>query len=447
MSRRILTRAVLAVAVIVVVLLLVTPALVGGRIQTATVDSLLDRVPAEASSVMDITQTDFQRGWFGSTARLELRVEELDTLLGEPVTLILDLAIDHGPVLFTPGGLRLGVAFSEIDPELTGLDLQQFDLQAVTEYTRPLFYLFAGFDNTVELGLDLDRLQSGIAGMGLELEDLRGFTVVNADLSGTGNVDLDRLSFHASDRQVDLYLQNLSFQASEADVTSALSTGQSRVAIDEIGSTSPLPLTLRRVSAEFELREDLQSSQRLIFSQAFRIAEFDGDLPLDSVALESRLGGLSRPLLENYVKLIDQYQRGTAIAPGQPDPGLENLSQDLLLDLARESVDLDVSLNADAFGGAHRVTLTVDWPGLPTLTSLDTINMQEVIRAVSVDLVVDADQAALMNSPLAQAVSGYARQGLLEVANGRVRAEASLADGILRVNQETLPIDQLINLQ
>ncbi|MBT8145284.1 MAG: DUF945 family protein, partial [Gammaproteobacteria bacterium] len=78
-------KSLLAIIVVIVVILLVVPNLVGGGIQSATVQTLLAMVPDPASQTLDIRQTEFRRGWFSSYARIEVSAVGLEALTDEPV--------------------------------------------------------------------------------------------------------------------------------------------------------------------------------------------------------------------------------------------------------------------------------------------------------------------------------------------------------------------------
>ena len=104
--------------------------------------------------------------------------------------------------------------------------------------------------------------------------------------------------------------------------------------------------------------------------------------------------------------------------------------------------DLEVQLGA--FEGNHRLTLDINWLGLPDLASIEAFQPGAALNAVEIYLTFDGDQAALMNSPFAQTVIDY--QAMLEVDGGRVKAFVSLANGELNINGDILPLEQFVNL-
>ncbi|MBT8146102.1 MAG: YdgA family protein, partial [Gammaproteobacteria bacterium] len=153
-------KSLIAIVVIVVVILLVAPNIVGGGIQSATVQTLMAMVPDQANQTLDIRQTEFRRGWFSSAARIEISVAELDALTGEPISLILDMDINHGPLLLTPGGIRLGLAHADINPSISGFNPEDIEPDGEIESTTPSATMFAGFDNNVEVVFQLDNFQA-----------------------------------------------------------------------------------------------------------------------------------------------------------------------------------------------------------------------------------------------------------------------------------------------
>jgi len=439
-------KSLVAALVVVVVILLIMPNFVGGGIQSATVQTLLTMIPDEASQVLDIRQTEFQRGWFNSYAKIEITLDELEQLTGESAALILDMDIRHGPLLFTPAGVRLGLAYADIDPSISGIRAEDIEAAGEIEADTPQASMFAGFDNTVELGFNLDNLQARNPEARLEVEGLRGSSQILADLSNNASLDLNFLSFIIENGSFNLSIQNMRFSGSESDITRPISPGQSSFTIKRISSTAPLPLAINTVTADYQLSQDPAASDYLNLSQQFQIDELDWDLPVNSLQWQFELSHLSRELVDNYLQLIQQSQQTAGANPGQISAQMTTLGQDLLLGLISERFAFNNTFEINAFDGDHSLQLNIDWPGLSGLADFQSLDPQQLLQTVQIRLTLDADQAALMNSPFAQTVIDYERPGFLIIDNGRVLSTIQLADGILDINGELTPLEQFINL-
>lgn len=436
-------KSLLVIAALVVLALLVTPNLVGGGIQRATVGALLEMVPDDASAMLDIQQTAFERGWFNSRAQIEVRLAELDQLTGEPVALLLDLAIQHGPLLFTPQGFRMGAAYAMIDPQLRGLTLQDLEPAGELDSSEPYFYLFTGFNNTAELGLELAQLSATNPDAQLSLQGLQGTSLILADLSSEISLALESTSLTATNGQFDLSVDNLNLSGEESDVSRPFSPGQSSLTVARLSSSAPLPFALNRISADYRLAPNPALPDSRDFSQLFSIESIEWDMPVQSINWQVQLSGVSGDLLDSYAELISQSDQTGNADPAQVTETLTGLGQEFALRLGREDFNLDSTLALNAFQGDHRLELSVAWPGLENLVSLESLDFREVLAAVNVQLLFDGDEAALMNSPFAQTVVDY--RALLTVENGRVQALITLADSELNINGDILPLEQFVN--
>ncbi|MEZ5492258.1 MAG: DUF945 family protein [Gammaproteobacteria bacterium] len=437
-------RKLLIIIAILTVALLVIPNFVGGGIQSATVDSLLERMSAETRAALDIEQTQFERGWFSSQARIEVRLDELDELAGEPVTVLLDLDIRHGPLLFTPQGLRLGTAYAYIAPSVNGLAMENLAPDAAVETLESLLYLYAGFDSTLELGINVDQLVASSPEFRFSVADIRGTSLILPDLSSAAEAEFTTTTLTATNGQFDLAMQNLLASGSRSDVSRPVSLGESTIFISQLSSSAPLPLTLHSLRADYRLSDSPGKTTTMDFSQNFSVGSIDWDMPITSFDWQLQVSQLSRQLLESYLQLAQEASQAPTDDPAQSGASLNYLSQGFILGLAREAFQLDNTLQLGAFDGTHSLTLDINWPGLPDLASIEAFDPGAALNAVAITLTFDGDQAALMNSPFAQTVIDY--QAMLEVDAGRVKAFVSLANGELNINGDILPLEQFVNL-
>ena len=336
----------LVVLAILMVALLVIPNFVGGGIQSATVDSLLERVPPETRAVLDIQQTQFQRGWFSSQARIEVRLDELDALAGEPVALLFDLDIRHGPLLFTPQGLRLGTAYAYVNPSVNGLRMENLAPDAAVETVDSLLYLYAGFDSTLEMGLDVDQLTASSPEFRFSVADIRGTSLILPDLSSNAQAEITSTTLTATNGQFDLAIQNLVASGSRSDISRPVSTGESTVVISQLRSSAPLPFSLHSLQADYRLNDNPDTAAAVDFSQNFSVDAIDWDMPISSLDWQLQVRQLSRQLLNSYAQLAQQAGQPPGSNSAQPGSPLSSLSQDFALLLARENFQLDNALQA-----------------------------------------------------------------------------------------------------
>jgi hypothetical protein len=435
-----------AIIALILAALLAAPVFIGGRIESTTLQTLRAMVPGDAKRILTIRQTGFQRGWFSSRGKVEIAIAGLAELADIPATLVLDLDISHGPLLPAPDGLKLGLAYAVIEPELGGTQTAgPASGENIDPNALPIT-LFAAFDGAVELSVEVDNFQAGNEQLQLIVRDLRGTSRIGANQSADAALELDSLALSATDGSVDVAIQNMRFSGSEFDTAQAIATGQSSISIDRIISAAPLPVTMHSLVADYSLAHDPDASGYLKLSQQFGIEGMDWDLPVSALQWQFQLSNLNPELLANYLLLLQQSQQRAGTAPEQAAEQVTAIGQDLLLGLIGESLSFDNAFDIDAFAGNHSMQINIAWPGLPGVTDLQSLDLQEALQTVQIRLTLDADHAALMNSPFAQTVIDYERPGFLFIDNGRVRSTIQLANGVLNINGQLTPLEQFIKL-
>jgi hypothetical protein len=118
--------------------------------------------------------------------------------------------------------------------------------------------------------------------------------------------------------------------------------------------------------------------------------------------------------------------------------------EQMSLELIQQSLQLSSVLELDAYGGDMLVDLQLDWRGLPFVSSLAEIDPGAAIDAVDFQLIIDADESAVNQSPVRDLVNAYLGQGTPGNQNGRIRLEANLSDGQLEINGQSFPLGQLL---
>ncbi|MCB1670863.1 MAG: DUF945 family protein [Gammaproteobacteria bacterium] len=421
--------------------LLITPKFVGGGIQSAAADTLRAMVPPNLRDSLTIESTELQHGWFTSHARLQVSLEALDRISPKPVVLNLDLDIRHGPLLFTPVGVRVGAAFARIVPSLQGFDLPGPEASIELAGSDPLLTLFAGFDNSMELGLDADRFTAGYRDSRLAAEGLRARSQIFADLSNRAQASIDAVTTVGPG--LDLAMENLTATGWRSDITRTLSASEAGVSVSSLVSSAPLAMDLDSLQIDYRLSDNENSPADLDMNQQVRVAHIDWDLPVDSLDWQLQISQLNRKLLNSYSELIRQASTPADLNLDQASATLTGLGREFLVRLAREPFDLHSSLQLGAYNGGHDLQLSINWQGLPYLTDIEAFEPGAALNALVVSVNLDADEAALMNSPFAQTVTDY--RALLEIAGGRVRARITMGDGQLTLNDETFPLRQFVN--
>jgi len=96
---------------------------------------------------------------------------------------------------------------------------------------------------------------------------------------------------------------------------------------------------------------------------------------------------------------------------------------------------LDGILGFDALAGAHTLEFNLRSPLLA-----GNGNWRDLLRAAELRLFIDADARALADSPAADALDVYQRQGWTRINNGRALSLITLQDEILDINGRVMPV-------
>jgi len=432
--------------IILALILALTPRLVGSTVETATVDTLLDMIPTEVGAILEITPTEFQSGWFASNAQIDVRYQPLDGLSGRPVSLSFNMAIKHGPLLFTSSGVRIGLAYADITPALTGLDFNELVPDIDFSETDLDFYIFVGFSNSIEIGFDLAEFVASEPDTSLRLAGITGHLTLASDQSSVMNVNSDEIVLNSANRGFDITISSIAFDSSRANVGQIISPGTAKFSIPQLSSSAPLPIVINDVTVDYALEYNEADQDKINISQLFSVNDFEWDIPLSSLKLSSELNRVDRVVFEQYFSLIEEMQNLGVSNPTVVNAQVAALGEEFALILARESLELNNMLEANAYDGDHSLDLQIAWQGIPGLTAVNAVNFTDIINALTISLSLDADDAALSQSPIGSILEQYKNQGMLIVENGRVFLNGSLENGQLTINDESLPIEQFIEL-
>jgi hypothetical protein len=128
-----------------------------------------------------------------STAQFEIGVNAIEQ---QDLKLMLDLKSNHGPLIFTSEGVRLGMAFADIT---LPLELPNFD-----------FYLLAGFDQSLETGMSVGNINYGEETAHFLLENLGARLALAANQSADMRFEMGNLEVEISDDNAVMQIPGIS---------------------------------------------------------------------------------------------------------------------------------------------------------------------------------------------------------------------------------------------
>lgn len=433
---------VLGVIAVVFAAAAAAPKVIGSGVREATMNGMLELLPPESRSQLQITETRFDSGWFSSEGELDVRYIALADQDNMAVRLRFDIA--HGPLLFTPDGLQLGLAYAEIVPSFSSPELTQAMTELSFELPEVRIDMLAGLDESLQITLNMEPFNYSDASGQVSFSGMNGSVVANPDLSAELRFNMGQLQAQQAATQMGFTIAGLNLQSTTQQMNDLLAPSMAMLAIPAISSTAPYPFSVSNISADSQVQPSAAGPQQIDVRQGFRIANIEADIPVASVNWTMNINELRSDLIRSYYNMLAEIQNAINSNPPAGTNPVEEYAEEMVTIAIQNSLVFNNLVEANAFDGDHSIDLHIDWRGLPGVTDLDSIEAMEILEVFSFELAVSLDEAAIMRSPLADMVDPYVQQGYLRIESGRILMDASLTDAELTVNGETVPLDQFL---
>ncbi|MDA0689201.1 MAG: DUF945 family protein [Proteobacteria bacterium] len=441
MKKRILY-GVLGLVTVVVIAAAAAPMVIGRGVRDATMNSLLEMLPPESRSQLVITETRFDSGWFSSEGELDLRYVALADDDDLAMRLLFD--ISHGPLLFTPDGVRLGLAYAEIIPSFTSAELTQAMTDLPIELPDVRMDLLAGLDQSLLISLNIEPFNYSNESAQVSFAGMRGSILTNPDLSAEILFNMGQLQAAQPTTQMGFNLAGMTLESTTQQVNDLLAPSMAMLAIPAISSEAPYPFNISNIRADASVQPSGAGPERIDIRQGFRVASIDADIPVTSVNLTMDLSELHSELVRGYYEMIAEIQNAINTNPQTGTSTIEESAEAMAMIAIQNSLVFGYLVEANAFDGDHSINLRIDWRGMPGVTDLDSIEAMQILEVLSFDVSVSLDEAAIMRSPMAEMVDPYVQQGYLRIDGGRILMDMSLRDAELTVNGETVALEQFL---
>ncbi|MEX2470497.1 MAG: DUF945 family protein [Pseudohongiellaceae bacterium] len=442
MSHR-LPKLLLGILLFLVLALLLAPGLIGRGVRDNTIERALTLFPAEARQQLSISERSYSGGWFASSGVLDVLYNPLG--LNERIALTVRYTIDHGPVVRTDAGLRPGLAYARLTPEVDDVEFNS----ALAELPFPPpqidLSLLAGFDRSLRLGLTVTPVDYAGADGEFLFGGIDAAMVAHGDQSADFSFTMGRLQARAAGG-IGFSVDGIRLQSQSAQLDDLLAPASADVAITGIASDGPVPVRIDSITAASRLTPNPSGPDRLDIQQQFDVNGMESALPVAALSLTTAVNGLEGEIIRNYYTLLSEFQQQVSGGGTVSGLSLNDLGQDLALELVGNPLQLNNAATGTVYEGAHSVRLDIDWAGLPGLTSLRNLAIARIVAALGLELDVDLDLEAVLRSPLAAYVDPYVQQGVIVLDNNRIRLQARLRDSELLLNGEAIALDQYIVL-
>ncbi len=474
-----------------------------GSFTEARVMAQAERIETLSEDTYRIEVLDYEGGWFGSTARVnvglgETYIEQLTAMAtrdqeGESAVMVAEylraelsrertliVEIGHGPVMLGGGGVQVGVLSAVIrpDPDAQGLAawLETLEIPYLFEVRTVL-----GMTGTTRFAgdvppLEIDGPDGRVSFSGLTVEgafnlqrrqiDARGaIESLSVDDADWGSIAIDDVLWTAD---VTGFSPTLWLGDVAMEVGSFTSAG--------VGPDGPVNLALSRAGALFDTTLDA-SGELVTIEGRYYVDSLTGPdgLDLADASFAFALREFSREAVEAY----SIYGRQIAVSPETAPPlfpGVENL---IYLTLASSpSVEvgpLEFQWNDQPFEADLRIEF--DGSDLPERAEFTMFNFRAILEAISVEAYADmsdeiahslaeanvkrqlrssaealgkeipaADLESLARTQAEGLLSDLVLQGMIDTSATGYRSDLTFIDGELSINGNGIPLGTLLQV-
>lgn len=424
-----------------VVLLAVLPRLVSSNIQESTTVNLYSLFPPETRNQIDIEELEFVSGWFDSKALYTIGYTTFGAVA--PIEIQLQFNFKHGPLLFTDSGLKLGLAYADIEPYFDDPKLSEALLDFPFELPDLSMNMLIGVSQSLELNLDVSEFEISDESASVSFEGLNATLWVAADNSATFTLEMGRLDALGADASTGISLDGLGVISETAAIDNLLATSEANVEFRGIGSPGPVPISADLISAASRIENNGQD--QIDAYQEFILNGIDSEFPLTEFSWTLELNELRSAAIQQYYEVLNEMQQQLANSGSNG-----NFDTDLLRDMIDElglvviqnPLVLNNHFTATAFGGDHRLDIDMNWLGLPQITAYEELSFAEIIEALELHVDMSLSLEAILQSPAAQMIDPYAQQGYIALSGDRIEMQLSLSDRQFELNGEITPLEQ-----
>ncbi|NKB32075.1 MAG: DUF945 family protein [Pseudomonadales bacterium] len=417
----------------------VTPKIIGLGIRDATVTSLINLVPPESQGQVRITESQFDNGWFSSTATIDIGLVALG--MDDSLTAKLDLEIEHGPFFLTDEGPRMGLARARIIPGFNSQELTQALTEIPFEIPSVDISMFVPFDQSLTVDLDVAPVNYNQDDGVVTFAGMNGNLSVNADQSAQLSISVGNMFAQDNESQIGFTLAGIEVESHTAQMNDLLAPSSVLLAIPAISATGPFAFNVTDMSSNARMQAST-IPQAIDIYQDLRIGNIESDLPVQSLSWTAEFNEIQNELFRSYYELIGTIQSQMNTNPSAVMTTADQFGEDMALLFIQNSLVLNNLVQANVYGGDHSIDFRIDWEGLPDLTDLENPEFEELANALAILIEMSFDERAIMSSQFAEMVDPYVQEGYFVVENGRIMLSASLENGVLSVNGEEVPIDQ-----
>ena len=393
-------------------------------------EKLLADLNQAASGVFILESASYSAGFTESFATTNVKFMHTD----QPMLFQLRHDINHSPVGSDPQGARFSA--SSITTTLAADSLQNQEIKEVLnkfDGGQPFtLYTDVGFTGNVTTDLHLHSLSMDYEQGNISFDGGRFEATSDSgkiDVSGViGQIAMD----NGVGDLVHIAESNAQFDLQR--VATGIYTGEQRITFPDITFTdtamgSTISIAKSVLSSVASLNGDNVDSK-----SSFSVAEIQSPLPLNGFSWDGRISGLSLNGLENYTNSMNRIMR----MPEDGNVDAEAIEAELMAaykGLLNPGAEFTSEIVVTNDGGNVNGDFGIKFNGDGSVSGIDNMQtLADVLQAISINLDLQADTAAIEMTPAAMFMMHPVAQQYITSDGSKYSSNISVADLMLSVN-------------
>ncbi len=403
--------------------------IIGSEVRTAMLNAVETRLPPQSRERISIEELSYQRGLYSSNAAYRVELGILGGLQIPPLEL--NTTILHGPVLWVDDGIRFAAARFEFAP----LTEDNQALQSVS------LAMDIGFNQRIDLSLLIEPFEQLDSRNQLRVGETTALAVLHGDQSAEFSLNVERFNLHNPNANLEVTVDALRIKSNTRRLSDIAAPSKVELSIPGVQSSGAINFQLTDFSAAAEVTDSELSSESIDFTQQLRVADLASQWPLQSVNWRFEFEKMPSALVRDYSNMAAELQR--RIEGGQPmDAAMMQSALTFGLRLINTDFLVNQTLAVKAHDGEHESALRIEYNGLPELTNLAYLDLNELVAALEIELSLALDLEAVLQSSGANLIDPYVQAGYITIEEGRILLQSSLINSELLLNGEPRTLDE-----
>jgi hypothetical protein len=383
------------------------------------------------------------QGWFRGSASVRVKDPVFAGVRYENQEINTDMVVTHGPFMWTSQGLRFGLAWIELVPHSNNPEINALFTNLNISAQSPLTLLVKANGS---LQTSLPRREVNFS----RAAEFTGHSNLRAQLdmapSGLATLDIEATEFLIEGLEGLVSSQSIALRLQTERLDQAAIPGSIGIDIRELQISGQESLTIDRISLEYSAFPEQEGGTFALKQQVY-VGNLVSELAVTDLNWFTSITNIDAELANNYIQFVrENAATGFTESSAAQQQRLAEFTQTSTLLLVQHPISMQSTLSLEAYDGHHEAELAIDWPGLPSIRSTQTMPFAQALVALNATLGLKADAIALERTPIGATVNMYIGQGVLQVTQGIIELNASLTDGTISFNNQTIALKPFLDL-